>query len=236
MGYYKNEAARSGVIIHGHEDAIADKLNLAGFAKLDNVNYPKLKKEILRGWEESNFDFNYLADKSNTQKKRKRNITFGEMPNGSYLMQPAGKQSPPDFLVRDFDGRFIGIEAKSGKKSDWQDQKEDNSTMAPMWNDNLPKLGFIYIYSNQKNNKTTIFLGRDVISSEMIELQNSLCERLNTVVAEVRQQASQLDTYNRGWDLKFRPQNFQGGGLEKCDYFKHRDRERCEQSVLELVR
>ena len=236
MPYYKNESQRSGKTIHGHEDALSLKLTDDGFVKLNNKDYPKLKKHMIKGWEDSGFDFNYLADKSDTKYKTKYNITFGDMPAGSYLTQPAGPQSFPDFLIKDFDGRFIAVEAKSGKKNEKQVQKSDNSTMAPMWNDNLPKTGAVYIYSNEKNNQTTVFLGRDVISDTVIKLQESLMEELNKSVERFRSLVREQDIHNRGWDIKYRPQNFQGYGLDKCDYFKHKDRKKCENNVLEFVK
>lgn len=236
MGYYKNESAKSGGRDSGHEDAISKKLDSSGFTKLENRDYPKLKKSIIVDWEEKEFEFNYLSDKSDTNYKRKENQTFDKMPPGSYIIQPAGKQSFPDFLIRDFDGRFMPVEAKSGKKNDKQQQKSDNSTAAPMWNDNLPKLNAIYIYSNEKNDQTTIFLGRDVIDAEILALRKEITEAVNAVVAEFQIKVQLVDSKGRGWILTFRPQNFQGGGIEKCDYFKHVDRKLCEQNVLDYVK
>lgn len=236
MGYYKNEHAKSGNTDKGHEAAVATKFTEQGFCCLSNKDYPKLKKNMMKDWEDSGFDPHFLTDVSDTKYAKKENKTFGLMPKGSYLMQPAGGQSFPDFLIRDFDGRFIAVEAKSGKKKDGQTQDDGNSTGAPMWNDNLPKLGAIYIYSNEKVNQTTVFMGRDVITAEIIELQQQLIDQLTAVVNEFRSKVSDADLMSRGWDIKYRPQNFQGGGVRCCDYFKHPDRKVCEKNVLEFAR
>lgn len=236
MPYFKNEHAKSGDTHKGHEAAVAAKFDQQGFKLLLNKDYPKLKKNAMKGWEESGFDPSFLAAVSDTSYERKQNKTFGMMPNGSYLMQPAGGQSFPDFLIRDFNGRFIAVEAKSGKKKDGQSQLDTNTTAAPMWNDNLPKLGAIYIYSNEKVNQTTLFLGRDVITPEVIDLQQQLIDQLSTVAGTFRSRVRTADLKSRGWDIKFRPQNFQGGGAACCDYFKHKDREVCENNVMEFAK
>lgn len=236
MPYFKNEQARSGNSDRGHEAAVAAQLDHHGFQLLLNRDYPKLKKQVMKEWEQSGFDPHLLAAMSDTSWERKPNRTFGLMPNGSYLMQPAGAQSFPDFLIRDFNARFIAVEAKSGKKKEGQSPSHTNSTAAPMWNDNLPKLGAIYIYSNEKVNETTLFLGRDVITPQVIQLQQQLINQLSTVVDTFRSRVTAADVKSRGWDIKFRPQNFQGGGAICCDYFKHKDRVMCEKNVMEFAK
>lgn len=224
MPYFENERARSGKTINGHEDAIAIRFEEAGLTKLQNEDYPRLKKNVIKDWAKTKFDSDFIKNISNTKWKTKTNITFNDMPLGSFIEQPAGSQSFPDFLVRDFNGRFIAVEAKSGRNG-----------VHPMWNDNLPHPGAIYILSSGKLNETTLFNGSDVISDEMVSLREQLTEKLKEVMEWGRTQSIDLDEFNRGWDLKFRTQNFQGRGKDKTNYFTHPDRKKCEENVLEFV-
>lgn len=212
MPYYKNENARSGGADYGHEAAVAVRIASAGFTEYQKKNFPKLKKGLLKKWAESGND----ADL--------RKVTAG-LPPGTYILQPAGSQGFPDVLVKDFNDRFVAVECKSVKGG-----------LTPMWNDNLPKPNTIYILSSGKANATTVFLGKDVMPKEILESQQSMIKEFNDTVARYKLTISTLDKYNRGWDIKFRPQNFQGGGGKKTNYFTHQDRRQCEKNVLEYAK
>jgi hypothetical protein len=210
MPYYKNEHARSGGAHFGHEAAVAERLKNAGFSEILREKYPGLSKTLLKRWAETGNDTDlHLA-------------TVG-MPVGSYILQPAGSQNFPDILLRDFNGRFVAIECKSGKTG-----------RAPMWNDNLPKPNTIYILSSGKENATTVFMGRDVMTADMLASQQQMVDELKKIVLKYKTINEQLDVFHRGWSIKFRPQNFQGGGLKKTNYFTHTDRSVCEKNVLEF--
>ena len=131
------------------------------------------------------------------------------------ILQPAGTQGFPDVLVLDFvnEGavpRFIAIECKSGKKG-----------LSPMWNDNLPNPDTIYILSSGRANATTVFMGRDVITPAEIQCQINFFNDVKKLNAHYRSIIGPLDVFNRGWDPKARPQNFQNGGGIKTNYFTH---------------
>ena len=104
-----------------------------------------------------------------------------------------------------------------------------------MWNDNLPKPCAIYVLSSGKANETTLFLGKDVISKEMLNSQREMIEELNDIVLKYKKANKLLDKYKRGWDIKFRPQNFQCGGIKQTNYFIHPNRALCEKNVLEYA-
>jgi hypothetical protein len=212
MPFYKNENARSGGADYGHEAAVAVRIASAGFTEYQKESFPKLKKGLLKKWAESGND----ADL--------RKVTAG-LPVGTYILQPAGSQGFPDVLVKDFNDRFVAIECKSGQNG-----------LNPMWNDNLPKPDTVYILSSGKANATTVFLGKDVMPEEMLMSQQLMIKELNDIVARYKLTNSTLDKYNRGWNIKFRPQNFQGGGGKKTNYFTHQDRQQCEKNVLEYAR
>jgi len=239
MPYFRNEASRSAKTKHGHEDAIAKVLEDNGFTS--NVEkLPKFKKEFLNEWEKINFQpVDFLEEKTDKEYKLKsmkwQTKRFKHMKPGTYIQQPCGTHSFPDFLIRDFDGRFIVLEAKSGKKQDGKAQNDEATTGAPMWNDNLPKHGAIYVYSNEKNNKTTVALGQDVIDKEVIKLRDDYDAEQKLLDQKYKKLVDEADKKNRGWRTKVRPQNFQGGGMEKSDWFKHADRQPCEDNVLKFA-
>lgn len=212
MPYYKNEHARSGTAVHGHEDAVALKLKDAGFTEELKINYPNMSKSLLKNW-------------AKTVNETKLREVAASMPLGSYIVQPAGSQGFPDVLVRDFDDRFIAFECKSS-----------SAGVCPMWNDSLPRPNAIYILNSGKYNTTTVFLGRDVISPEEQALMDEQEKAIEKIVNKYKQKLATLDVHNRGWVQKSRKQHFQYGGNLKVDYFIHSDKMMCEQNVLDFVK
>lgn len=212
MPYFKNEHARSGGANYGHEEAVAEKIKTAGFTKIDRSEYPKLTKTLLKKWAVTGNDTDL------------RKATQG-LPVGSYILQPAGTQGFPDVLIKDFNNRFVAIECKSGQTG-----------LCPMWNDNLPKMDTIYVLSSGITNQTTIFLGKDVITEEILNSQVEMVKELTAIVNKYRKLNQSLDHFSRGWDIKFRPQNFQNGGAEKTNYFTHSNRQNCEANALEYAK
>lgn len=208
MPYYKNEHARSGVTVHGHEDAVAFKLIDTGFTEIKKSVYPSLSKSLLKEWAETSND---VALRLATQ----------GMPVGSFINQPAGSQGFPDILIKDFNDRFIAFECKSGQSGE-----------CPMWNDNIPKTNSIYILSSGNQNATTIFLGKDVISQATYDLFKQQEAEIAKIVQKYNKLAGNADAFNRGWIQKSRKQHFQSGGASKTNYFTHPDRVKCEQNAL----
>ena len=212
MPYFKNENARSGGAVYGHEDAVAVKFRHAGFNELPKTTYPKLTKGLLKKWATSGDDTDL------------RKVTKG-MPVGSFILQPAGTQGFPDVLVLDFNDRFIAVECKSGKNG-----------QCPMWNDNLPKPNTIYILSSGIQDATTIFLGKDVITPEEQALMDEEEAEIAKIVKKYNQKMAAIDTFNRGWLQKSRKQHFQGGGNAKTNYFTHPSRKQCEANALDFAK
>jgi len=212
MSYYKNDQARSGQVVHGHENAVATKLLEAGFSETNKKDYPKLGKAVLKEWARNSVDTNLR-------------IALADMPLGSIIVQPAGSQGFPDILVRDFDDRFIGFECKSTK----------NGT-CPMWNDSLPRPNAVYIFNSGKYNTTTVFLGHDVITDALQSLLDKKEQEYKKIDNKYKKLVDELDIHNRGWQQKARKQHFQYGGKDKTDYFSHTKRTICEQNVLNFVK
>jgi hypothetical protein len=211
MPYYKNEHARSGGAVFGHEAAVAEKIKAGGFTEVDKKLYPKLTKGLLKKWAESSNDLDLRA------------ATVG-LPDGSYILQPAGSQGFPDILVKDFGNRFVAVECKSGKDG-----------VCPMWNDNVPKPETVYVLSSGKLNQTTVFMGRDVISPEEQKLMDEQEAVIAKIVKEYNQKMTAIDKFGRGWLQKSRKQHFQGGGKAKTNYFTHSSRTQCEQNALDFA-
>jgi hypothetical protein len=211
MPYFKNENARSGGAVNGHEDAVAVKIRDAGFTELQKTSYPKLKKGLLGLWAETGNDTEL------------RKVTAG-MPVGTFILQPAGSQGFPDVLIKDFNDRFIAVECKSGKNG-----------QSPMWNDNVPKPTTIYVLSSGIQDATTIFMGRDVITPEEQILMDEQEAAVAKVVEEYNKKIKSIDKFNRGWHQKSRKQHFQGGGGAKTNYFTHTSRQLCEKNALEYA-
>ena len=207
MPYYRNEAARSGLADLGHERAVAELLLRAGFDQVDRRDYPQLTKTLLKKW-------------ANSGQLRAITRAVRSMPAGSFILQPGGTQSFPDILIKDTNQRLIAIECKSGKKT------------TLMWNDRLPSLAALYVFSSQEKNATTIFLGQDIITEKEIRIQDRMIEELTEIMKSYQIKSKRADQFQRGWLFKFRPQNFQGGGLILSDYFRHPDRKKCENNAL----
>lgn len=142
--------------------------------------------------------------------------------SGEYVHQPNGSQNHPDFIVKEGSRQF-DIECKTNKKAPF-----------PVYNGGIPKENTIYIFSSGKYDQTTIFLGRDVLLQQKRNLYKEMIEKLNDVLKEY-QEKTEWKEDERGFDFYIRNMFTQSGGFEKTDYFKHKDRQKCEQGVLEYV-
>jgi hypothetical protein len=212
MPYYKNENARSGNADYGHEAAIAERIHDAGFSQEQKESYKGLTKGLLKKWAEGR-DEGKLSEE------------LADMPEGSYILQPAGTQGFPDVLVKDYGGRLVAVEAKSGK---------DGTT--PMWNDNVPKPDAIYALSSGKRDETTIFMGRDVINQATYDIMAQQEAEIAKVVKKYHAKLTEADEFSRGWIQKSRRQHFQEGGMTKTNYFTHPDRAKCEKNALDFAK
>jgi hypothetical protein len=213
MPYYKNEAAHSGPSSFGHEESILRVLKKKGFSQIEKSSYPSLQK----------LNKSHLAQWYSTKDDAVLKPLMCSMPNGSFIFQPLGTHSPPDFLMKDFSGRYVALECKSNKGS------------RPMWNDNTPKPNVIYILSSKKYDATTVFLGCDVICQETYDRMIEQEAEINRIIRKYETAIAQSDKFQRGWGQGSRRYIIQKGKAYKTDYFAHQDRANCEQRVLEFV-
>ena len=134
-----------------------------------------------------------------------------------YVDQPNGIQASPDFRVTLPTGKTVDIECKSSKQT------------YPTYNGGLPKEGVVYIFSSKRYDETTIFFAEDIVHETKRDLYRGLLSRLNEVLVEYQQDPQWED--DRGFDFYIRNMYVQNGAGKK-DYFRHSDRQRCENNVL----
>ena len=137
--------------------------------------------------------------------------------NCEYISQPCGTQDSPDFIVK-YNDKLYFIECKSSKEN------------KPTYNGGLPKKQYIYIFTSEKYNATTIFRGEDILCDSKRELLEQL--RLDEIALVQKYQNNPGWKDSRGFDYYPRAMYTQAGKWHKTDYFKHTDRKTCEQKVL----
>lgn len=246
MKYFKNENVSGKKTEFAHEDAVEEVIKNNGFVRAPIEFWPEtkeekekkklLKQQVALEKDKSKSTKGYKAENKVSNKKivlnkkimeswvehgddTKVNQILARMPVGTYVRQPISSQSHPDFLLRDFDGRFVAVECKSSSKNTF-----------PMWNDSLPQQNMIYVLCSEKMNKTTLFFGKDVIEKEISTIRMSMDVELNAIIEKYKPIIDKQDKKRRGFVCKYRVQNFQAG--DGKNYFTHADKELCEKNVL----
>ena len=201
MPYYKNFAAASGAVhnIAKHEEALAHVMLNHGYRQF--VTTTKLKKK----------DIN-------------RSDFLENMPNGSFIEQPFGTHSAPDFFIKTLNGDIIPLEAKSSA-----------TTTHPTYNSGGVKHGFYYVFCCKKTNSTTLYRGEDIITYEQQRLISEHIDEEKRRAAILNERLKALDPNSRGIFFYPRPMICQGGGANYTDYFSHFNRERDERNVIESL-
>jgi len=224
MPHWANQHTGSGGRHSNHEDALANLLVAQGYVEILQttmsinkngkpkkiLTFPKLKKNAL------------LRAIKYTGTKRQTDILslVPGMAPGTFIRQPAGSQSFPDFLIQDFSGTFVVVEAKSGGGAN------------PVWNDSLPKEDAIYIMSSGKYNATTVWLGQDWLCSKEQAIFDQLYATIDQAVNLANVQLANLNTYLRGWKFYSRKKHEQCGPVIYTDPFRHPDKLKCETNAL----
>jgi hypothetical protein len=155
---------------------------------------------------------------------------FTEVPKGSdlkkgqYIYQPNGNNNSPDFIVN-HNGNIYPLECKSVNKG-----------TKPVYNGGLPREEYIYIFCSGRYNKTTIFLGKDIVPPEVREIYERLLKELNIVLDKFKDEFIGCKENIRGFGYFLRHMYIQAGKAEKTNYFTHKDRNKCEQNVLDTFR
>lgn len=217
MRYFKNEAAHSGAVhgIANHEDAIEQIFTYNGYVPSTQWNH--VNKSIMASNRKKLK--NWVNDGMCDGEDELRNIILP----GTYISQPFGTHDNPDFVIRDSIGRLFAFEAKSSKMH------------SPMYNSGGLKQKFIYIFSNEKNDSTVIYLGRDIVTQEQQKLIDQHIIRAREQDNELNLRLKELDSNNRGISYYTRPMIEQKGGAAQTDYFSHANKIEAIKNVLEFV-
>jgi len=145
------------------------------------------------------------------------NPTSCDMANGTFIFQPCGKNDSPDFIVK-LNGRVYFIECKSVK----------GATKAPMYNSGIPKSGYIYVFTAERYNETTIYFGKDVCPQQDYDNFQKLIEGHR----KLDEQFNKIFINDFGLEHYTRPMVKHVGG---ADYFVNDYREDIERGVLSAV-
>lgn len=228
MPHWANQHSSGRKRVDSHEEALSAELVSAGFREViqttmdTNKNgkpkkilqYPKLKKQALLK----------AIDLVGQERQDAISKLVPRMEVGTFIRQPAGSQSFPDYLICDFTGQFVVVEAKSGRGPN------------PVWNDSRPRKDSIYIMSSGKYNKSTFWLGQDWLTDEQNDIFVNLYKRIDEEIKNANKQLKDTDTLKRGFQFYSRKKHQQGGLVEFTDPFRHPDKNKCEKNVLEFAK
>jgi len=209
MPYHRNYAAASGKVhnIAKHEDAVEDILIKHGFKNANLPNRKGTKSPI-------------------AQEDRDRAMTNSRellgIPKNRYVPQPCGSHSSPDFIIN-YNDKIYFIECKSSK------------TPQPTYNSGLPNKEYIYIFSSEKTNETTVYMGDDIVSSAQRSIITEALDKISPILEDLNKNLKLEDSNRRGIDFYLRAMYNQKGNAEKTNYFDHENRQHCEERVLNYV-
>ena len=200
MPYYKNIKIRCATGEKGkisHESAIKNVLLHHGYSIYNPLK--KLRKK----------EFNTVG-------------FLDDMPDNTFVEQPFGTQSSPDFFIK-AGTIIIPLEAKSSKAS------------KPLYNSGGVKQGFYYIFCSKKTNSSTIYRGEDIITPEQQQLINEHIKGEKIRAKALNKKLKNLDTNFRGISFYPRPMICQRGGSRFTNYFTHQHKTRDEERVFQTM-
>lgn len=145
------------------------------------------------------------------------------MPVMSFVSQPCGTQGNPDFLVKLENGVVFALECKS------------SNAYSPMYNSGGIKQNTIYLLCSSKTNKTTIYVGRDIMTIAQQNLITELIQKQKVLEKEYNEKLRLIDVRHRGVSYGTRPAIQQSGDASYTNYFTHSEREMCEKNVDNFI-
>ena len=140
---------------------------------------------------------------------------------GEFVSQPFGTHQNPDFLIRVNETTLLPLEAKSSENSNH-----------PTFNSGGIHTDYLYVFSNKRYNKTTIFKGSEIISEAQNQLIKQHIEQAREADIILNLKLKQLDHTHRGVAYYTRPMIIQSGGSTYTDYFGHADCTMTEKNTL----
>lgn len=139
--------------------------------------------------------------------------------DNSFISQPCGTHNSPDFIAK-LDGKLYFIECKSAEGG------------APMYNSGVPKAKYLYVFTSEKHNATTVYWGKDVLDIEkkrLIEEHIAAARRADEILNK------KLADNGHGIQYYTRPMITHKGTKLKKDYFLNPKRSKLEKRVLNGV-
>ena len=151
--------------------------------------------------------------KHNLIKKDIKEMKYKSLPKHkkSFISQPCGSQSFPDFLVIDANGDAHCVELKSSK--------DDKIT----WNSGMPKTGAIYIFSSGKHNAQTFVLGEDLWTEQEMEDQIAIRSLVDQITKISKKPNTSVSYYGR---------HMHNDGKK---VYGHKDRTTRESNVYRMI-
>lgn len=190
------------------EAAVKKRIAAAGIPQIKKGRLSKRHKELLR---EGRADLSFFKK--------------GLPPTDWFIEQPLGANDKPDFLIY-YGGYFFYVECKTG-----------GASPKPTWNTSLPQEWIIYVFTEKKSNRTTVFMGT-VLSPEVRKLfydhpfavqMRDMAEQLNVVIKDHPQN-------DAGWGFYLRNMFNQAGDKEIINWCIKPGRESREAEVLEFIK
>ena len=206
MPYYKNYAATSGMVHNVAKHEDAVKDILLKHGLKQWTPYKGFTKEVAWGW----INIPALAS---------------QMPPMTFISQPCGTHDNPDFLVKMKTNVVFAIECKSS----------DKKTKKPLYNSGGITQNYIYVYSSQSTNSTTIYMGSAIITEEQQKLINEHILKHRADDAVLNEKLKLIDTNHRGVSYYTRPMIGQSGDSTCTDYFNHEMKSASEENVFKFV-
>jgi len=98
-----------------------------------------------------------------------------------YIKQPNGCQMAPDFRVL-IENETVDIECKSSK-----------THYTPMWNSTYPDNKTLYLFSNQRDNKTIVFKGSTVMTRQVETIYKEYVQNLKKLQKETNEKLKHIE-------------------------------------------
>ena len=206
MPYYKNYAATSGMVHNVAKHEDAVRDILLKHGFKEWTPYKGFTKEVAWSW----IDNPALATR---------------MPSMTFISQPCGSNDNPDFLVKMKTNVVFAIECKSS----------DKKTKKPLYNSGGITQNYIYVYSSQSTNSTTIYMGSAIMTEEQQKLINEHILKHRADDAILNEKLKSIDTNHRGVSYYTRPMIGQSGDSTYTDYFNHEMKSASEENVFKFV-
>lgn len=204
--FYKNEAAASGAV---HNTARHEEAIGRILEEKGFIRYPLA----------------YKLNRTETLKWNNNPELSKNIPDGTFIEQPFGTHNSPDFIIKVDNKCVLFLEAKSS-----------STALYPTYNSGGLNPDFLYVFCAKKINKTTIFKGDSVITTEQQRRIDEHIIEARKRDEELNRELATIDPNHRGIQYYTRPMIIQGGGASYTNYFTHQNREEAESYAIQWIK